>query len=884
MLRYLYLALLVLCVTSAWAQDAPNLLAAPNFAEDANRDGLADGWKYESGAPREKLDVAFSLEELAPGRFAQKVACTRYEGGHAMLSQTGVVKVEEGRWYECKLRVRGEKLGSANVGLHDTNGWKQLGLWKSFSPGKNWRELTAKFRADHTAAATTRFQIWFTTTGTLWVSDVSLREVPAPPRCNIIADTGHKNLLPNAGFEALGGWGVANYWTYGWDVAPGQGVQGNCAAITWRPDDPNYGTFFDYFDPIARPQEQPRLQTIGFVPVKVGETYTLSVSLKASKAGVPASIGFNGPGLWGEKKVTLTTDWQRVSITAKASSDLAVPQLGPTLTAEHQADFAGCVTYVDNVRLEVGNAPTDFAARPLEVLARPFCQSCGTPGPQTAKLDADVVSATATKATLTLTVTGFADETVLEQTKEVNLKPGANAVPLALALPGPGFYRARLSVKTPDGAAQTDARGAVCLAPPDPANGPFGMNHAYAYNGQLEIAKRLGISWVRDWSLKWEHVEPEQGRFTFDAMDTQINRPLKLGMNVLCMFPFPSAEWSSTAPAELRKTGYPGNRARQAYAPKDPADLEAYAAACVKRYRDRIRYWEVFNESIFTNYSLPKAAYKPEDYVPLLQRVFAGCKAADPTGHVIGGYSAMPDMFPLYQAMFDNGGLKSCDEVSVHWYPGGTPEGVATNLQRLNDMMQAQGGAKPMWMTEYAYYADDDADPIKRGWPALLDSEWQQAVWNTRACVLMVAGGVEKIFYHIWTTRLNYDITSTIFFEYAGAPHKIAATQAAMAYMLGAKPKCVDQAMALGDDVRGCLFAAPEHLRLPGRQQSYVAVVWADAEVGKMRAISGARAFDACGRLLVEPQWALGEAPVYVVLSAAGPRAAAEAVVGALKG
>jgi len=582
---------------------------------------------------------------------------------------------------------------------------------------------------------------------------------------------------------------------------------------------------------------------------------------------VPASIGFNGPGLWGEKKVTLTTQWQRFSITAKASSDLAVPQIGPSLTAQQQADFAGCVTYLDSVQLEVGSAPTDFAARPLEIFARPFWQSCSSPGPQTVKLEADVVSATAAQATLSLTVTGFADEVVLEQEQELALKPGANAAPLELALPGPGFYRAKLSVKTPAAATQTDARGAVCLAPPNPANSPFGMNHAYAHDGQLELAKQIGISWVRDWSLKWEHVEPEQGRFTFDALDTQINRPLKLGMNVLCMFPFPSAEWSSTAPAELKKTGYPGNRIRHAYAPQDPADLEAYAAECVKRYHDRIRYWEVFNESIFTNYSLPKAAYKPEDYVPLLQRVFAGCKRADPTCHVIGGYSAMPDMFPLYQAMFDDGGLQSCEEVSVHWYPGGPPEGVATSLQRLHDMMQARGGAKPMWMTEYAYYADDDPDPGRRNWPTLLESEWQQAVWNTRACVLMFGGGVEKIFYHIWTSRLNNDGGTAIFFEYAGAPHKIAATQAAMAYLLGEKPRCVKRSLGSSEDVQGCLFAAPEALRLPGGGDSYVAVLWSEAAGCRLTRPAGARLYDVCGRSLDGVSIPVGEAPVYVVLA-----------------
>ncbi|MCE5240808.1 endo-1,4-beta-xylanase [bacterium] len=876
--RWLWLSLLVLALGPLAAQESPNLLTNPGFVGDGNGDGLADNWEYQPGAAREKLDVSFGLESVAAGHFAQRLSCTRYESGHAMLCQTGVVKVEADHWYECRLRYRGEKLSTAYVGLHDTNGWKQLGLWQSFSPRQSWRDLKAKFRADHTCSQTTRFQIWFTTTGTLWVSDLALREIPPPPRSNVIPDIGHRNLLPNGGFEALGGWGLANFWTYGWDVARGQGLEGsNCAAITWRPDDPQYGTYFDYFDPVAKPQEQPRLQTIGFVPIKPGETYTLSVYMKASKAGAPASIGLNGPGLWGEKKLSVTTDWQRYSFTARASADLAVPQIGPTFTAENRADFAGTVVYLDGAQLEVGAAPTDFAARPLEVLARPFWHSCGTPVPAKVAFSADVVSAAPTPATVLFQASGFSDEPVVEETKQLTLKTGANAVPWEAPLPGPGFYRVKVSVKSPGATTETSVRGAVCLTPPNPANSAFGINHAYAHNGQLELVKQLGVSWVRDWSLKWDHVEPEQGRFTFDAVDFQINRPLKLGMNVLCMFPFPSAEWCSTAPAELKKTGYPGNRIRQAYVPSDLPALEAYAAACVERYQDRIRYWEVFNESIFTNYSLPKSAgYKPEDYVSLLQRVYAGCKRADPTCHVIGGYSAMPDMFPLYQAMFDQGGLRSCDEVSLHWYPGGAPEGVAADLQRLNGMAQAQGGTRPYWMTEFAYYADDDPDPIKRNWPNLLESEWLQAVWNTRACVLMLAGGVEKIFYHIWTTRLNYDIGSTIFFEYAGAPHKIAVTQAAMAYLLGERPKCVSSDLKLGEDVRGCLFEAPRHLRLTGRPARHVAVVWAEGDGHQMHVPDWSRAYDICGAEWGYKSFELGETPFYLVLPDATPEGAAQ--------
>jgi hypothetical protein len=399
----------------------------------------------------------------------------------------------------------------------------------------------------------------------------------------------------------------------------------------------------------------------------------------------------------------------------------------------------------------------------------------------------------------------------------------------------------------------------------------FGINHAYARNGFLRRAKDIGISWVRDWSLKWEHMETKQGTFTFEKADFQINRPLGLGMNVLCIFPFPSAEWSSTAPADLRKTGYPGNRVRQAFAPKYPEDLKTYARACVERYKDRVHVWEVFNESIFTDYSLPrKEGYKPEDYGPLLKQVHAGCRAADPDCRVIGGYSAPPQNIDLYAAL-DGETLERCDLVSVHDYPGGPPEDLEQSLGRLSETLIDRGSGKPLWMTEFAYYADDDADTVGAGWPKPLASEWVQACYNTRACVIMLANGVEKIFYHIWPTHLNRDIGSRIFFEYAGAPRKIAATQAALCFCLGAEPRFVGKAI-MGDQAAFAYsFETPEALREAGDGPHCVTALWAPHQDAKLPRLPGARYLDICGRAIAEDAVAVGEAPVYVLTTGLEP-------------
>ncbi len=876
------LAVFVLSVAGLCAQEADNLILNGSFAGDENGDGIADGWSLSAGAPEDQLAVECSLEDLGDGRFAQKLDCTVYEGGHAMVCQVGTLDIKAGQWYEARLRAKGENLRYAHVGLHDTDGWKNLGLWNQLNLGRKWREFSFKFKADHSAHETTRFQIWFTRVGTLWVSDISLTTTTPELPDNIIPDTGTKNLLPNSGFETLAGWGMPNWWTYGWEVAPGLGPDGSsCAAVEWKCDDPEYGYYFDYFEMVERPLVEPYLQAIGRPQLEPGETYTLSAYMRCDDdhTDAPAMIGFRGPGARRTQDVKLTSQWQRVSVTEKATGSYAIVQLGPTFAVEDAPQFAGCTVYIDNVQLERGGEATDFEAHPLDLFVPIHTEHlAGLEGREVSFTPA-VVSAFDGECALDCQVTDFNDEIVARKQVTVQIGKGATKPPVSLALPGPGFYRVTVTAKAGEHEATNSARWA--LYPPliKGEDTAFGMNHAFAYNGFLRRAKQIGLSWVRDWSLKWEHVETQKGAFTFDKTDFQIRRPQKEGMNVLCMFPFPSAEWSSVAPPDLHKTAYPANRIRQAFAPKDPADLTRYVTECVKRYKGEVDVWEVFNESVFTSYSLPKAqGYKAEDYVPLLKAVYEGCKAADPECLVMGGYSAPPQRVELYGPMFREGGLDYCDLVSIHLYPGGPPESLDADLKRLNEMMDENGGRKPTWMTEYAYYADDDTDFATRRWPTLMRSEWHQACWNTRACAIMFGNGVEKIFYHIWPTRMNEDIGSRIFFEYAGAPRKIAPAQAAMQYFVGSKPGFVHELQNVGEDAAGFIFRAPTHLRPEGAEEALVTLVWLTYDEAVVDRLAGARYFDVCGREIETERIKLWEAPVYVLTTDTAPAAINQAI------
>ncbi len=788
-----------------------------------------------------------------------------------MLCQVGAVGVEKGKWYRVTFWARSQELDRASVALHDTNGWQQCGLWQSFRPRERWRKFNYRFQATHDCHETSRLQVWFTSTGTLWIDDMSLVEIARPPNANILEDIGSKNLIPNSSFECgADGWISRGCWTLFGEPAETDSVHGTHAMrVAWSRDDAPVLSF-DYFDMRRDPYVKPAVTSRGWMSVEEGAQYVLSAYLRADGEVSTAHLRAFGPSRqFASQAVEVGRAWQRYELPFKAKAELCYVQVDVDCD-EGQLDEL--TFFVDAVQLERGEKATDYEPRrPLEIGIQAANGTGIYAGEEAPVMEIAACNDTdaQAQAPLEVKVTNVFDEIALQRSVAFGVPAhGVAREVLTLSELPRGFFRAKVSSE------QTGSRELRLARVPalEMSDSPFGINHAYAWDEFVKLAQVIGIKWARDWSLKWAHVEPEKGRFEFTKTDYQINRPLKLGMKVLCMFPFPSAEWSSTAPEKVPEEvgGRASYRIRQAYAPKDPTDLENYAYECVMRYKDRIKVWEVFNESIFTSYSLPrKAGYTATDYVPLLQAVYRGCKRADADCLVMGGYSTPPRNFDeLHKPFIDAGGLNFCDLYSLHIYPGGEPEFIAEELDRISDYMREHGGQKRMWMTEYAYYADDDPDPVPRRWPGLVESELVQAQWNTRMCVIQLAHGVDKVFYHIWHTGANVDIGSRIFFEYGGAPRKIAASQAAMAYFLGPKPQFV-RAVDLGEDTSCYVFR--NEAGLENRKPVAVAVAWRDYDEDAITVPEGAKAFDIVGAPVREGEAKLTEAPIYLVSESLSP-------------
>jgi hypothetical protein len=130
-----------------------------------------------------------------------------------------------------------------------------------------------------------------------------------------------------------------------------------------------------------------------------------------------------------------------------------------------------------------------------------------------------------------------------------------------------------------------------------------------------------------------------------------------------------------------------------------PASAGYYAdfmTAAVTRYRDRIHYWELWNEPDNTYHTWGGTLTQ---YVQLILKPgYEAVQQVDPSAQVLlGGIAGDTDLKAVYAA----GARPYFDIVNFHSYYA-APQGIATALDHVRSAMREYGDtAKPIWLTEF---------------------------------------------------------------------------------------------------------------------------------------------------------------------------------------
>lgn len=256
------------------------------------------------------------------------------------------------------------------------------------------------------------------------------------------------------------------------------------------------------------------------------------------------------------------------------------------------------------------------------------------------------------------------------------------------------------------------------------AESPFGMG---IYLGQrwssadqelpAQIAEDIGVKWMRD-EFNWGHLEPEKGKWNWERFDHSVDTATKHGISIfglLCYW----APWAKPHTQEGIN------------------DYCNYVRTVVGRYKDRIKYWEIWNE--------PNIGFwtgTTEQYATLMKAAYDAVKDVDPNAKVIGCCTAGTDL-RFIEKVFQCGGYDKMDILSIHpyRYPP-TPEETdfVGEMKKADALVRKYGSPKPIWITEM-------------GWPTNVggngSSEAKQSAMIARTYMQALASGVvQKVFWY----------------------------------------------------------------------------------------------------------------------------------------
>lgn len=887
----------------AGAQSASNLVRNGDFRQVA--DGKPVGWELAGDA----RTVEQALEIVTDsGRRCARLTCSRItgEGGatHAMLAQVGVVRLEKGRLYEfsCLARESGIRGRSVNVALQDTDGWQPTGLYAALSLTAQWGPLRVTFRATRSVERTGRLQIWFTETGSLYLAAVRIAEVQARQVefSEVVPRGESRNLVRNGNFSAgPDGWGSIGI-AAGWgnvallhgEVMPDRPRGSHFLRISLGPRK-TPTLYFDYLHPVARKQSRLLAASLGWIPVEPGKPYTISCRMRSSADYQRGRIGVVGGDPAGggldegqQRQFPVSLRWNRCVYTFRPNRRYVFVVAGPDLRIGEGADVD-----IADVQLEKGEQATPYVPRvPVEIGVMPTAPGgvFRSDKPVALTITAANHAARDAEVRVTFRVTDYYERPVPLAPVTLWVQPHSSAS-RPVDLPGSwrGYYRVRadwraiglftvrrgtIRALASESLSMGTRELRVAIVPPRTStDSVLGINHAFPDGDLIRIARQAGVTWYRDWSLKRQDIEPTPGRCDWDVSDTQIDRVLAEGVNVMALLPpFPSAEWDSEAPESLRSSGYPGERRRQAWAPRDPAALAAFVTAAAAVYAPAVTVWEFLNEPIYTDYALPADGgsgaarrYTPADYVALLKVAAAAMRKGNPACEVMGGIAGPPSL--MTRQILDAGVLREIDILNLHIYPGGrAPEGYAQEMDRLLGDMDAHGDRKPIWITEFSYYAEDDPPrrpfiPGDGSWaePRMLPTERDCAEYTVRFLAIMLSRGVKKVFLHSGTSgTVNMPEPECCLFAGGGAPRKIFPALAVFTELLGPNPRFVGE-RSLGGEATALAFDT-------GKRS--VVVAWNPGEGPSAAApVMGARTVNLMGSSVTADRIPLSSAPVYLV-------------------
>jgi polysaccharide biosynthesis protein PslG len=253
----------------------------------------------------------------------------------------------------------------------------------------------------------------------------------------------------------------------------------------------------------------------------------------------------------------------------------------------------------------------------------------------------------------------------------------------------------------------------------------LGAEQSSRYPDFNPLLKDAGVAWIRYFD-EWQHIQPKPGEWNWDWSDKFLASARQNDMSVAGVFLY-FAPWASAD----------GKNAR-AFPIRDISLFREYVRRTAGRYRNEVRYWEVWNEM---NSPAFNKRGTTRDYAQLVRAAYEETKRIDP-GIKVGLTVAAHDIRWLQQVIKD-GAADHFDYVCVHPYDNvklvlGNEPSFLSLRQSVRKMLDENKQRRDIeiWISEIGLTTTKE--PVKLN---------RQAQALAKAYLLSVVQGFDKMFW-----------------------------------------------------------------------------------------------------------------------------------------
>jgi len=245
--------------------------------------------------------------------------------------------------------------------------------------------------------------------------------------------------------------------------------------------------------------------------------------------------------------------------------------------------------------------------------------------------------------------------------------------------------------------------------------------NSYAYQGDkldqaVAVMAKSGIPFVR-MDFSWEDIQPSEGEWQFDKYDRIVKLLTDNNIRILGIVSY-SATWASSNKDHLWN-----------YPPKDDKYFTDYAVAVISRYKNKVKYWEVWNEPDSRSYWVPQDMLV--GYTQILKETYAVAKRTDPSCKIVLG--GLADAWKI-DWIYKNGGKDYFDVANIHILISPLNDAplsvVKSSINQVRKTMVRFGdGEKSIWITELGCPGVPKKMKSLRWFAGMSPNEKQQAEW-----------------------------------------------------------------------------------------------------------------------------------------------------------